>query len=199
MAILSRGESMLESHAENRDKGKQDDDRRSSGTKIDLKIDIMDEESNQIISNFCLLEVSGPPQVKCHNHFKRDKKRIAKGLKTFLNSIYTKNPSTFEAISKIVLYGVQIYNRQFFVYSLRLIKPKLYLFSLESHFAYPVSGLELVNMGDFVQSLFQMKNAIITSLKDVLAYITANTLSSGHTIKPNQIIADSSLTPPRKH
>ncbi|CAO3623917.1 unnamed protein product [Mucor fragilis] len=194
------GESMLESHANNRDKAKQDDDRRSSGTKIDLKIDIMDEESGHVLSNFCLLEVSGPPHVKCHSHFKRDKKRIAKGLKTILNSIYTMNPSTFAAIAKIVLYGVQIYNRQFYVYSLRLIKPKLYLFSLEFHFTYPSSGLELTNMADFVQSLLQMKNAILASLTDVLAYITANNnSSSASTIKQNEIIADTNLTPPRKH
>lgn len=48
-------------------------------------------------------------------------------------------------------------DRQFYVYSLRLIKPKLYLFSLEFHFTYPSSGLELTNMADFVQSLLQMK------------------------------------------
>ncbi|GAN01895.1 hypothetical protein MAM1_0013c01330 [Mucor ambiguus] len=194
------GETMLESQKNNRNKSKQDDDRRSSGARIDLKIDIMDEESNHIISNFCLLEVSGPPQVKCHAHFKRDKKRIAKSLKTILNSIYAKNPSQFESISKLVLYGVQVYDHQFFVYSLRLIKPKLYLFSLDSHFTYPSSGLELTNAADFIQSLLRMKNAILASLTDVLAYITTNNNpSSASTIKQNEIIADASLTPHRKN
>lgn len=45
-----------------------------------------------------------------------------------------------------------------------------------------------------------LKNAILASLTDVLAYITANNnSSSASTIKQNEIIADTNLTPPRKH
>lgn len=113
---IIRGEGILESHQDNKDKDRNDADRRSSGAKIDLKMDLYDEEGGVIMSNFFILEVSGPPQVKCHSHFKKDKKKIAKCLKSILNSIYIKCPASFEEISKLKLYGVQLYSTYLYTY-----------------------------------------------------------------------------------
>lgn len=66
---------MLEAQQKSRDTDADDSARRSSATKIGLKVDIINETST-FISIFFLLEVSGPPHVKNHSHYKRDKKKL---------------------------------------------------------------------------------------------------------------------------
>lgn len=55
---IARSEGMLESHQDSKDKDRNDADRRSSGAKIDLKMDLYDEEGGLIMANFFILEVS---------------------------------------------------------------------------------------------------------------------------------------------
>jgi hypothetical protein len=80
-----------------------------SSSKVDYLLQLIDEESTDVISDITPGEVSGPPFRKDINHYYKDKKKLAKQMKNILNKIYLLNPSNFEAAKELKVYGVQFY------------------------------------------------------------------------------------------
>jgi len=90
---------------------KKDDERRSSGKKIDTIICMREEDKE-----FSVTEVSGPPLKNDWTHFMGDRMKIMKMLKTLMNQFAKLNPSS--DITLIRLFGLQAYCKFliFFVY-----------------------------------------------------------------------------------
>lgn len=104
--LVSYGETCLKACAKDINSNKKDDERRSPGKKIDTIISMREE--NKEIS---VTEVSGPPMKNDWSHFKSDRIKIMKMLKTLMNQFAELNPSS--DITLIKLYGLQVYCKVF--------------------------------------------------------------------------------------
>ncbi|KAI9351651.1 hypothetical protein BD770DRAFT_147095 [Pilaira anomala] len=139
-------------------------------TKVDGLFSILDDES--IIAMLSEVEVSGPWSVVSNTHYVKDRKKLAKNLKLMLNIIYKGNVFAGFNITKVKLYGVQVYQKQFFIYSLQMIFPKLYVFKEELRFDYPTSpALFRSQLPIFFNSMLLMKNLIESTLENVLNFL----------------------------
>ncbi|KAI7887604.1 uncharacterized protein EV154DRAFT_567308 [Mucor mucedo] len=139
-------------------------------TKVDGLLSIVDDEG--LIAMFSAVEVSGPWYLVDNNHFMKDKKKLAKNLKLMLNAIYKLNISGGSNITKIKMYGIQLYQKQFYIYSLQMICPKLYTFKEELRFDYPTSpALFRSQLPIFFKNMLFMKNCIESSLENILNYM----------------------------
>ena len=100
------GETCLRASAKDRNSQKEDDKRRSAGNKIDAIITLKDEDEE-----FSIVEVSGPPSKQDWTHFKGDRMKIVKMLKTLMNRLAELRPNS--DIRKIKLYAMQSYCKSF--------------------------------------------------------------------------------------
>ncbi|CAG8746246.1 8964_t:CDS:2, partial [Gigaspora margarita] len=76
------GDTCLKANARDCNAQKEDDKHRSPGRKIDVIITLTEEDEE-----FSIVEVSGPPSKQDWTHFKGDRMKITKMLKTSMNSI----------------------------------------------------------------------------------------------------------------
>ncbi|KAI8092129.1 uncharacterized protein B0P05DRAFT_216927 [Gilbertella persicaria] len=139
-------------------------------TKVDGLLSILDEEG--VITTLSVIEVSGPWSVTNKTHFLKDKKKIAKNLKLIMNQIYYMNTTGGSRIKKVKLYGLQLYKKNFHVYSLQLICPKLYVFKEEMKFDYPTSpSFFRSQLPIFMTNMLTLKSLIESSLENVLLFL----------------------------
>jgi len=147
----------------------KDDDRRCSGNKIDAIISILELELE-----FSTLEVSGSPSCLDHTHYVGDRNKTAKMLKIILNFIKTNYQGDFEKFRSIKVYSVQIYDHNFYVYSMCMPFAGVYYFKLESKFAYPtITFLIFKDLPIFALNLWIMRNMITSSTENILTYVTS--------------------------
>ncbi|CAG8432702.1 5684_t:CDS:10 [Diversispora eburnea] len=140
----------------------------------------LDHEIDAIISmseldlEFSILEVSGSPSSLEPTRYLGNKNRIANMLKTILNFIKKNYSGSLELFRRIKVYGVQIYNHFFYVYSLCMPFAGVYYFKLEMCFPYPIITLLLFKeLPIFASNLWVMRDMIISSTEDIKAYITS--------------------------
>ncbi|CAG8666907.1 9948_t:CDS:10, partial [Acaulospora morrowiae] len=153
----------------------RDDDRRCSGNKIDAILSMVDMD----FLEFSTLEVSGPPSCLDHSHYVGDKNKTAKMLKIILNYIKIKYPGDFEVFRRIKVYGIQIYDHNFYIYSMCMPFAGIYYFKLEKKFSYPtITQLISTKLPRFASNLWIMRDMIISSAKSILIYIDNSTSES---------------------
>ncbi|RHZ77376.1 hypothetical protein Glove_180g95 [Diversispora epigaea] len=140
----------------------------------------LDHEIDAIISmseldlEFSILEVSGSPSSLEPTHYLGDKNRIASMLRAILNFIKKSYSGSLELFRRIKVYGVQIYNHFFYVYSLCMPFAGIYYFKLEMCFHYPIITLLLFKeLPIFASNLWIMRDMIISSIEDIKAYVTS--------------------------
>lgn len=139
-------------------------------TEVDGLISIVDEEN--VFTPLSIIEVSGPWHVLHDDHYSKDRNKMAKNLKMIMNYIHDSNVEGASNIRKIKLYGIQIYQKEFYVYSLQSICSGLYLFKEETVFSYPTSPcLFRSQLSEFIKDMLTVQSLIESSLKNVLAYI----------------------------
>ncbi|CAG8721875.1 20537_t:CDS:2 [Dentiscutata erythropus] len=75
------GETCLKTSAKDKNSQKYDSERRAPGKKIDVILELRNEKEE-----FSIIEISGPPLKKDWSHYKGDRLKIAKLLKTMVNN-----------------------------------------------------------------------------------------------------------------
>ncbi|CAG8477864.1 34077_t:CDS:2, partial [Racocetra persica] len=98
----SYGETCLKVSAKDKNSQKEDSERRSPGKKIDTIIKLREENEE-----FSVIEISELPMKNDWSHYKGDRLKIGKMLKTIMNHFAEMNPSS--DITLIKLYGLQTY------------------------------------------------------------------------------------------
>jgi hypothetical protein len=99
-------ETCLKASAKECNAQKEDDNRRSP---IDAIITLREEDEE-----FSVIEVSGPPLKSDWSHFKGDRMKIIKMLKTLMNRLAELRPNS--NIRTIRLYAMQLYCKSLFVF-----------------------------------------------------------------------------------
>ncbi|POG62000.1 hypothetical protein GLOIN_2v1785865 [Rhizophagus irregularis DAOM 181602=DAOM 197198] len=119
------------------------------------------------------LEVSGSPSCPDHTHYVGDRNKTAKMLKIILNFIKVNYPGDFREFRRIKVYGVQIYDHDFYIYSMCMPFAGVYYFKLEKKFSYStIPALLFKELLNFSSNLLTMRDMIISSTKSVMSYIT---------------------------
>jgi hypothetical protein len=98
------------------------------------------------------------------------KTKITKNLKLILNQIYKLNFKGGSNIRNVKFFGVQVYSKHFYVYSLQCINPKLYLFKQEMRFGYLTSPTYFRSqLGPFIKNMLTLKSLVDkSSVENVL-------------------------------
>ncbi|PKB96819.1 hypothetical protein RhiirA5_134442 [Rhizophagus irregularis] len=162
------GESTLQCSADQLNQSLRDDDRRCTGNKIDAIISMVDFDLE-----VSTLEVSGSPSCPDHTHYVGDRNKTAKMLKIILNFIKVNYPGDFGEFRRIKVYGVQIYDHDFYIYSMCMPFAGVYYFKLEKKFSYSIiPALLFKELPKFASNLWTMRDMIISSTKSVMSYIT---------------------------
>ena len=131
-----------------------------------------DSESKEEVDQLFVLDLNDKDQKPYQ--LTKDRKKLAKNLKLMINNIYKLNISGGSHITKIKLYGVQLYQKQFYIYSLQMFCPKVYVFKEELRFDYPTSpALFRSRLPLFFKNMLYMKNCIESSLENIMIYINA--------------------------
>ncbi|CAG8601679.1 9082_t:CDS:2, partial [Funneliformis mosseae] len=145
-----------------------DDDRRCTGNKIDAIISMVDFDLE-----VSTLEVSGSPSCPDHTHYIGDRNKTAKMLKIILNFIKVNYSGDFGQFRRIKVYGVQIYDHDFYIYSMCMPFAGVYYFKLEKKFSYStIPALLFKELPKFASNLWTMRDMIISSTKSIMSYIT---------------------------
>ncbi|CAG8602636.1 4335_t:CDS:2, partial [Scutellospora calospora] len=97
----------------------KEDKHRSPGRKIDTIITLKEEDEE-----FSIVEVSGPPSKQDWTHFKEDRMKITKMLKTLMNKFAELRPNS--NIRPVKLYAMQSYLYQLIIYEFRLKYSEVY-------------------------------------------------------------------------
>jgi hypothetical protein len=133
--IFKPGEQKLEIVKEIENGALNEDDRRLPGPNIDgiVKLEELDLA-------YCLVEVSGPPcsAEQNYNHFKEDRKKLAKNLKYMLKYIISlKGAPCFRLVSHLKLFGIHLYVDKMYIYSMSMPIWDMPVFKLESEITIP--------------------------------------------------------------
>ncbi|KAI7851613.1 hypothetical protein BDC45DRAFT_445268 [Circinella umbellata] len=132
--FLRRGETKIKS-AQLIDNDVLDDgERRSSSTNVDGKITL-----SATGLELCIIEVSGPPEVKDYTHFINDRRKLAVNMKKAFRFIIYKNKfGTKQMLKRMTIYGLQFYEHKLYIYSLKMPQWGLYVFQQEKELHMPV-------------------------------------------------------------
>ncbi|KAG9300325.1 hypothetical protein G9A89_011398 [Geosiphon pyriformis] len=148
----------------------QDNNRRSPGSKIDAIIML-----TELGLEFSVLEVSSSPSNSDHTHYVGDRNKIAKNLKIILNFIRKKHTGNFEQFRKIKVYGIQIYDKSFYIYTMSMPFHGIYYFKQEFNFECPTNSfLAFKTLPKFLSSLWRMRDIIISSAEDIISYVASS-------------------------
>lgn len=116
-----------------------------------------------------------------------------------MNQIYNMNTAGGSNIKKVKLYGLQIYTKNFHIYSLQLICPKLYLFKEEMKFNYPVSpSFFRSQLPVFITNILTVQSLIESSLENVLSFLNDDSIASSQEYDQAEKFIDSTENSPQK-
>ncbi|KAI8887226.1 hypothetical protein K501DRAFT_268984 [Backusella circina FSU 941] len=138
--------------------------------KADILLSLMFHEIR--IAKFSVIEVSGPCHQRDEDLFLLNRNEIAKNLKVLLNGIYRRNTLGRNHITNVKVYGLQIYDNHFYVYSLQLLCPRLYLFKQEMKFTCPLETSQIRSeLSSFMENLFTYRSLILSSMNSLLSFL----------------------------
>ncbi|RGB24171.1 hypothetical protein C1646_726742 [Rhizophagus diaphanus] len=108
-----------------------------------------------------VLEVLGSPTCLDHTHYIGDRNKIAKMLKIILNYIKINCLGCYEDFRRIKVYGIQVYNHNFYIYSMCLPFAGIYYFKLEKKFSCLTMMFSLFKeLPKFASNLWMMRVSI---------------------------------------
>nr|CAG8465896.1 8316_t:CDS:2 [Entrophospora candida] len=151
--LASYGETCLKASAKDGNSQKTDDERRSSGKKIDTIISMREEDKE-----FSVTEVSGPPMKNDWAHFKGDRMKITKMLKTLMNQFAELSPSS--DITLVRLYGLQSYLNELTIYEFQLKYTEIYTMEATLTFSLPKTWTDMAKAHETVMGLLKYEVGI---------------------------------------
>ncbi|CAG8622165.1 7177_t:CDS:2 [Acaulospora morrowiae] len=156
----SYGETCLRASARGRNSNKADDERRYNGKKIDTIISLREEDKE-----FSVIEVSGPPMKNDWAHFKGDRMKIAKMLKTLMNQFAELNPTS--DITLIRLYGLQSYLNELTIYEFQLKYTEIYTMEIILTFPLPKRWADMTKAHKTVMGLLEYERLLLESMETI--------------------------------
>ncbi|CAB4429422.1 unnamed protein product [Rhizophagus irregularis] len=163
---VSYGETCLKACAKDVNSSKKDDERRSSGKKIDTIICMREEDKE-----FSVTEVSGPPLKNDWTHFMGDRMKIMKMLKTLMNQFAKLNPSS--DITLIKLFGLQAYLNELTIYEFKLKYTEVYTTEAILTFPLPKTWADMANADKAIMGLLKYENLLSESEKTIRDFLWA--------------------------
>ncbi|CAG8636488.1 7990_t:CDS:2, partial [Paraglomus occultum] len=143
-----------------------DNERRSTGRKIDAIITLREEDEE-----FSIIEVSGPPAKKDWSHFKDDRMKLTKMLKTLINRLAELRPNSY--ITSVRLYGLQSYLNEFIVYEFQLKYAEIYTMKPVLKFRLPKTWKDMVKAHEIVMSLLKYESLLSESASTIRDFLWA--------------------------
>ncbi|KAL9537499.1 hypothetical protein MBANPS3_011727 [Mucor bainieri] len=109
-----------------------------------------------------ILELSGSADKRNHTHFLEDRVKIATNLKHMLKSLLKSVPHCpLKYIQALKLYGFQIHDGYFYIYSMRTYDDYHFTFNLECQFEIPLHEDTIeTNSPRFFSKLWMVKNLL---------------------------------------
>ncbi|CAB4494665.1 uncharacterized protein OCT59_013821 [Rhizophagus irregularis] len=94
-------------------------------------------------------------------------------LKIILNYIKINYSGCYEDFRRIKVYGIQVYDHDFYIYSMCLPFAGVYYFKLEKKFSCPtMTFLLFKELPKFASNLWMMRDIIISSTESIYTYVT---------------------------
>ncbi|CAJ0849040.1 3206_t:CDS:2, partial [Entrophospora sp. SA101] len=154
------GETCLKASSEDCNSQKVDDKNRSPGRKINTIITLREEDEE-----FSVIEVSGPPSKKNWSHFKSDRMKISKMLKTLINRLVKICPSS--DIRMVRLYGMQSYLYELIIYEFKLNYSEIYTMEEILRFPMPKTWKDMFKAHETVIGLLKYELLLLESSKSI--------------------------------
>ncbi|CAG8480808.1 12853_t:CDS:2 [Ambispora gerdemannii] len=142
----------------------KDDERRSSGEKIDMIVTLREEDEE-----FSVTVVSGSPTEKNWNHFKGDRMKIMKMLKSLMNRFAELRPGS--DIRLVRLYGLQSYLHELIIYEFQLKYTELYTMEGILKFPLPKRWKDMLKAHETVMGLLKYENLLFESSKTIREFL----------------------------
>ncbi|KAI9252992.1 hypothetical protein BDA99DRAFT_520583 [Phascolomyces articulosus] len=148
-----------------------DGERRSSSTNVDGKVTL-----STTGMELCIIEVSGPPEVKNYTHFGNDRRKLAINMKKAFRYIIYKNKSgTKNLLKRMTIYGLQFYERKLYIYALKMPQWGVYLFQQEKELQMPMEPTTVkTDVPHMVKALWQLKCKLSQSAVTITSYLESN-------------------------
>ncbi|CAH1766306.1 13874_t:CDS:10, partial [Entrophospora sp. SA101] len=162
--LASYGETCLKASAKDGNSQKTDDERRSSGKKIDTIISMREEDKE-----FSVTEVSGPLMKNDWAHFKGDWMKITKMLKTLMNQFAELSPSS--DITLVRLYGLQSYLNELTIYEFQLKYTEIYTMEATLTFSLPKTWTDMAKAHETVMGLLKYECLLSESSKTIRDFL----------------------------
>ncbi|CAB4478042.1 unnamed protein product [Rhizophagus irregularis] len=162
--LVSYGETCLKAFATDINSNKKDDERRSSGKKIDTIISMREEDKE-----ISVIEVSGPPTKNDWTHFTGDRMKIMKMLKTLMNQFAKLNPSS--DIALIRLYGLQVYLNELTIYEFQLRYSEIYTIEAIFTFSLPKTWADMAKADKAIIGLLKYERLLSESSKTIRDFL----------------------------
>ncbi|CAG8706937.1 10360_t:CDS:2 [Funneliformis caledonium] len=164
--LVSYGETCLKACAKDVNSSKKDDERRSSGKKIDTIICMREEDKE-----FSVIEVSGPPLKNDWTHFMGDRMKIMKMMKTLMNQFARLNPSS--DITLVRLFGLQAYLNELTIYEFKLKYTEVYTTEAILTFPLPKTWADMANADKAIMGLLKYEHLLSESSKTIRDFLWA--------------------------
>ncbi|CAG8645245.1 8945_t:CDS:2, partial [Funneliformis mosseae] len=161
------GETCLKASAKECNTQKEDDNRRSPGKKIDAIITLKEEDEE-----FSIIEVSGPPLKSDWTHFKGDRMKIIKMLKTLMNRLAEIRPNS--NIRMLRLYAMQSYLNQLIIYEFRLKYAEVYTMVEVLKIPFPKSWKDMKESYEIVMGLLKYERLLSESSESIQDFLWSN-------------------------
>ncbi|CAI2186023.1 3461_t:CDS:2 [Funneliformis geosporum] len=132
--------------------------------KIDTIITLKEEDEE-----FSVVEVSGPPLKQDWTHFKGDRMKIIKMLKTLMNRLAELRPNS--NIRKIKLYAMQSYLNQLTVYEFRLKYAEVYTMIEVLKIPFPKSWKDMKGACEIIIDLLKYERLLSESSETIKDFL----------------------------
>ncbi|CAG8599478.1 51_t:CDS:10, partial [Paraglomus occultum] len=151
---------------------------RSSAALLNQSLKDDDRRCSDKIDAILSMKFRAPSHLE-HTHYVGDRNKTAKMLKIILNFIKINYSGCFEEFRKIKVYGVQIYDHNFYIYSMCMPFAGIYYFKLEKRFTCPtMTFLLFKQLPKFALNLRMLQDMITSSTESILTYVTNTTSES---------------------
>ncbi|CAG8612790.1 8111_t:CDS:2, partial [Diversispora eburnea] len=160
----SYGETCLKASARDKNSQKEDSERRSTGKKIDTIIELREENEE-----FSVIEISGPPMKNNWPHYKGDRLKIAKMLKTIINHYAELNPTS--DITLVKLYGLQAYLNEITIYEFRLKFAEIYTMRPILKFSLPKTWADMARATKSIMGFLKYESLLVESAKSIQDFL----------------------------
>ncbi|CAG8641433.1 17049_t:CDS:2 [Acaulospora morrowiae] len=140
------------------------DNRRSPGKRIDAIIALKEEDEE-----FSVIEVSGPPLKSDWTHFKGDRMKIIKMMKSLMNRLAEICPNS--DIRMLKLYAMQSYLNQLTIYEFRLKYAEVYTMVEVLKIPFPKSWKDMKQSYEIVTGLLKYERLLSVSSESIQDFL----------------------------